>query len=128
MGVKFIKALNGNVIYQCRNEKCLTPVATNFDLISRNFRKRGRSGPAILFENVQNVIKGAKTKKRMLTGEHIVQLVYCKLCGAALGWHYDFTSEGQMYKEGKFVLEVANVKAVSGSLQSVPFGQVTSIV
>ena len=82
----------------------------------------------------------------MLTGEHIVQLgtndarrvsilfylllfvVYCKLCGTALGWHYDFTSEGQMYKEGKFVLEVANVKAVSGSLQSVPFGQVTSIV
>ena len=64
----------------------------------------------------------------MLTGEHIVQLVNCTFCDAALGWHYDFSSEDQIYKEGKFVLEVANVKAVSGSILSVPFGHITSIV
>jgi hypothetical protein len=64
----------------------------------------------------------------MITGEHIVQLVNCTLCNAPLGWHYDFSSEDQIYKEGKFVLEVANVKAVSGAILSVPFGHITSIV
>lgn len=36
--LKIVYFFSGNVIYQCRNEKCLTPFATNFDLISRNFR------------------------------------------------------------------------------------------
>lgn len=47
----------------------------------------------------------------MLTGYHYVRDVHCKSCNEKLGWMYEFAvRENQQYKEGKIILEAAQLR------------------
>ena len=43
----------------------------------------------------------------MTTGRHVVRDISCRNCETVVGWKYDKAYEpNEMYKEGKFILEV----------------------
>ena len=61
-------------------------------------------------KHVVNVYEGPAEDRHMSTGIHRVHDIYCKDCQNILGWKYERAYENsQRYKEGKFVLETAQI-------------------
>lgn len=49
--------------------------------------------------------------RHLLTGAHVVADIYCLQCHTQLGWMYDdATNDGQKYKIGKYVMELARIR------------------
>lgn len=113
MGRPFKQYLSGPRVYCCSN--CKAHAADHDDIISKAFQ--GRRGRAYLFNSVVNVSLGPKENRMLITGLHTVADIFCTVCDANLGWKYEMAyEEGQKYKEGKFILEKANiVKVEDGS-------------
>eukprot|EP00878_Enallax_costatus_P004162 GHUV01004391.1.p1 GENE.GHUV01004391.1~~GHUV01004391.1.p1 ORF type:complete len:133 (+),score=24.76 GHUV01004391.1:106-504(+) len=105
MGRLFLQHLEGNSLC-CKS--CKTHLALHDDLLSKQFHSK--NGPAWLFESVVNVVHGPPEERLMTTGMHIVSDISCTRCMSLLGWKYVAAhEENQKYKEGKFILERANV-------------------
>jgi len=103
MGILFKVLLTGKV-YSCR--ECGTHITASQELISTSFT--GRTGPAMLFARVVNVVESQIEDRTMTTGLHSVMDIYCNDCGTNLGWRYEEAySENQRYKRGKYLLEKA---------------------
>lgn len=52
-------------------------------------------------------------QRRLITGEHTVADLACKICGRTLGWKYVAASEeAQRYKVGKFIIEMGRVRTM----------------
>lgn len=53
--------------------------------------------------------------RQLATGAHVVADINCAICGKVVGWKYvDAREEAQMYKVGKFILEMRRVVVVRG--------------
>uniref|UniRef100_A0A7S2G344 Protein yippee-like n=1 Tax=Alexandrium andersonii TaxID=327968 RepID=A0A7S2G344_9DINO len=89
-------------IYRCSG--CGAHFALYKDLLSTNFR--GRTGNALLFNQVVNVTAGPLEDSVMTTGLHTIRCLYCVVCQERVGWKYEVAfEEDQKYKEGRFILE-----------------------
>mmetsp|Transcript_11679 Transcript_11679/g.35237 ORF Transcript_11679/g.35237 Transcript_11679/m.35237 type:complete len:119 (-) Transcript_11679:37-393(-) len=89
-------------IYRC--SACGAHFAQYKDLLSTNFR--GRTGNALLFNQVVNVTAGPLEDSVMTTGLHTIRCLYCVVCQERVGWKYEVAfEEDQKYKEGRFILE-----------------------
>jgi len=107
MGKLFLEYLSCNNIYVCST--CKVHLTSYNDLISKAFR--GRGGKAYLFNNVVNTCSGPKEERLLLSGMHVVCDIFCKGCNAVVGWKYEQAfDESQKYKEGKFILEKAQLR------------------
>eukprot|EP01067_Filipodium_phascolosomae_P005091 Filipodium_phascolosomae@DN3108_c0_g1_i1.p1 len=94
-------------IYCCQG--CKTHLSLRESLVSSSFR--GRTGQAMLFEEVVNVSEGSVEERMMTTGLHTIADVYCNDCTTNLGWRYhEAREESQKYKQGKYILEKALVE------------------
>eukprot|EP00898_Chlorokybus_atmophyticus_P004064 jgi/Chlat1/4659/Chrsp3S00437 len=70
----------------------------------------GRAGRAYLFERVVNCSVGPAEDRLLITGMHTVADLRCAHCSRLLGWKYERAHEqSQKYKEGKFIIEKANM-------------------
>eukprot|EP00878_Enallax_costatus_P002045 GHUV01002209.1.p3 GENE.GHUV01002209.1~~GHUV01002209.1.p3 ORF type:complete len:113 (+),score=19.62 GHUV01002209.1:275-613(+) len=106
MGRPFKQYLSGPRVYCCAT--CKTHAADHDEIVSKAFQ--GRRGRAYLFNNVVNVSMGPKEDRMLITGLHTVADIFCTVCNTNLGWKYEAAfEEGQKYKEGKFILEKANI-------------------
>ena len=121
---------------RCRG--CATDIGFHFQIVSKGFT--GRHGRAFLVsppskhaspstpvasplnepspENPEdgteadliNIVLGPHESRQLVTGQHIVADISCKVCGLKLGWKYvDAREEAQKYKVGKFILETMRV-------------------
>mmetsp|Transcript_51629 Transcript_51629/g.93008 ORF Transcript_51629/g.93008 Transcript_51629/m.93008 type:complete len:118 (-) Transcript_51629:96-449(-) len=89
-------------VYSCSG--CGAHFAQYKELLSTNFR--GRTGNALLFNNVINVTAGPLEDSVMTTGLHTIRCLYCVVCQERVGWKYEVAfEEDQKYKEGRFILE-----------------------
>ncbi|GAB4826166.1 hypothetical protein Ancab_009033 [Ancistrocladus abbreviatus] len=114
----------GCLFYSCSD--CGNPVALSDDLMSKSFL--ASSGPAFLFAHAMNVTVGYKENKELITGYFTVADIYCCNCGRVLGWKYVRAYEPrQMYKEGKYILELAKLKLTKGVLVAYSFLIITSL-
>ncbi|KAL3117162.1 hypothetical protein niasHT_007565 [Heterodera trifolii] len=94
--------MGGRKYYSCR--RCKTYLTNRRELISHTFR--GATGQAYLFRNVVNIVMAKVESRFMITGQHMVRDVFCKICNGKLGWMYEFAHEPQQqYKEGRVILE-----------------------
>lgn len=60
------------------------------------------------------IVRDVKTRQ-LATGWHFVRDVGCKKCDQRLGWMYEFAKdEGEEYKEGQVVLELALILTCNG--------------
>jgi hypothetical protein len=74
----------------------------------QNFR--GQHGKAYLFSSLTNITRGPSVTRNMTTGKHTICDVYCRACGAGLGWLYEKAEMStEQYKVGKFLVEMARV-------------------
>eukprot|EP00698_Gefionella_okellyi_P022240 TRINITY_DN7341_c0_g1_i1.p1 TRINITY_DN7341_c0_g1~~TRINITY_DN7341_c0_g1_i1.p1 ORF type:complete len:112 (-),score=7.19 TRINITY_DN7341_c0_g1_i1:104-439(-) len=107
MGKLFEQYLDDPHIYVCTD--CHIHLASHSAIVSKAFQ--GRTGKAFLFENVVNVAEGTAEERTLITGRHVVCDIYCKNCFKVLGWTYKEAHEpSQKYKEGKFIIEKANMR------------------
>ncbi|EMR10523.1 hypothetical protein PNEG_01233 [Pneumocystis murina B123] len=111
MGLSYNVYLTGSKIYSC--SKCKTHLSDHKEIASKVRNSllnafRGQHGRAYLFNTVVNIIESPMSEDRtMTTGRHIVRDISCKQCGSVVGWKYDKAFESsQMYKEGKYILEI----------------------
>ncbi|CAE7938753.1 unnamed protein product [Symbiodinium necroappetens] len=89
-------------VYCCA--ACGAHFAQYKDLLSTNFR--GRTGNALLFNQVINVTAGPLEDSVMTTGLHTIRCLFCVVCEERVGWKYEVAfEEDQKYKEGRFILE-----------------------
>lgn len=87
---------------------CRTHLADHDELVSRSFQ--GNHGRAYLFNSVINVYCGTAVHRALNTGSHAVADIFCTNCDTTLGWKYEKAYvEGQKYKEGKYIIELAHV-------------------
>uniref|UniRef100_A0A1D1ZJN4 Protein yippee-like n=1 Tax=Anthurium amnicola TaxID=1678845 RepID=A0A1D1ZJN4_9ARAE len=102
MGLIFLESLPGPKVFRC---KCCNVDLASYDaIISKDFH--GRYGRAYLFKRVVNICLGPSEERRLLTGLHAVNDIYCSCCQQILGWRYEKAyEENQKYKEGKYILE-----------------------
>lgn len=106
MGRIFKQYLSCTRVYSCAT--CRTHTADHDEIVSKAFQ--GRRGRAYLFNNVVNVSLGPKEDRMLITGLHTVADIFCNVCNTNLGWKYEMAfEEGQKYKEGKYILEKANI-------------------
>lgn len=57
-----------------------------------------------------NISPGKIVEQEMVSGIYIIQKVNCHQCKANVGWTYlKAKNKGQLYKQGKFVMELARV-------------------
>lgn len=107
MGRVFYDHLGGARVIMCID--CGTPLTNKDNLESGEYR--GSSGKAYLFTRAVNLRYSQVVERTMLTGKHFVRDVFCKKCNKQLGWMYEFAVEKtQRHKEGKVILEKANIK------------------
>lgn len=107
MGRTFIDHMGGIRVIVCI--ECGTPLTNRETLESGNYQ--GSSGKAYLFTRATNLRYSQVIERNMLTGKHFVRDVFCKKCNKQLGWMYEFAvTENQRHKEGKVILEKANIK------------------
>lgn len=67
-------------------------------------------GLAYLVSEVVNVSSAHHSSRTLSTGQYIIAVVTCKLCGNTLGWKYlSAAKESQKYKEGCYLIEKAKV-------------------
>ncbi|KAK3986770.1 yippee-like protein [Cladorrhinum sp. PSN332] len=107
----------------CRND-----IAFHSQIVSKGFHGRyGRAylvspSPAPTTHNQKNTTTEKEREvlpntylsrpetRQLVTGSHVVADLFCKGCNTRLGWKYvDASDQGQKYKVGKFILEVARV-------------------
>mmetsp|Transcript_30077 Transcript_30077/g.34969 ORF Transcript_30077/g.34969 Transcript_30077/m.34969 type:complete len:227 (-) Transcript_30077:249-929(-) len=63
-------------------------------------------GRAYLFDQCVNMTIGPPEDRRLMTGLHSVNDIFCKRCKTLIGWTYSKAYEqSQKYKEGKFIIE-----------------------
>lgn len=106
MGRIFKEYLSASRVYACAT--CKAHCADHDDIVSKSFQ--GRRGRAYLFNSVVNVALGPKEDRMLITGLHTVADIFCTVCNTNLGWKYEMAfEENQKYKEGKFILEKANI-------------------
>lgn len=99
-----------DAVYKCSG--CQSHFAQYKDLLSTNFR--GRTGNALLFNQVVNVTTGPLEDSVMTTGLHTIRCLYCVVCQERVGWKYEVAfEEDQKYKEGRFILEEELISTVS---------------
>ncbi|XP_043689912.1 putative yippee-like protein Os10g0369500 [Telopea speciosissima] len=102
MGFLFLESLPGPKIFKCKC--CKVDSASHDDIVSKDFQ--GRFGSAYLFKTVVNISLGPNEERRLLSGLHTVNDIYCSSCQQILGWRYEKAfEESQKYKERKYVLE-----------------------
>ena len=90
-------------LFHCK--LCGQELAGVSDVVSRDFT--GHTGPAILFDNVVNVVEGPAEPRRLQTGQHVVANISClPPCSHVVGWMYIKCPQDQAYKLGKAVMEV----------------------
>ncbi|KMT04405.1 hypothetical protein BVRB_8g184760 [Beta vulgaris subsp. vulgaris] len=106
MGRLFIESLPGPKIYRCKC--CKVDSASPDDIVSKDFY--GRFGKAYLFRSVVNVCVGPTEERRLTSGLHAVNDIYCSSCQQILGWKYEKAyEESEKYKEGMYILEKAMI-------------------
>jgi len=94
--------LDGPRIYTCG--ECRTHLTSHDEIISKSFH--GRHGRAYLFDQCVNMTIGPPEDRRLMTGLHSVNDIFCKRCKTLIGWTYSKAYEqSQKYKEGKFIIE-----------------------
>lgn len=94
--------LEGPRIYTCG--ECRTHLTSHDEIISKSFH--GRHGRAYLFDYCVNIDIGPPEDRRLITGLHSVNDIFCKRCQTLIGWTYSRAYEpSQKYKEGKFIIE-----------------------
>ncbi|XP_021902392.1 putative yippee-like protein Os10g0369500 [Carica papaya] len=102
MGRLFIENLSGPKIFKCKC--CKVDSASHDDIVSKDFQ--GRFGRAYLVRYVVNITLGPREDRRLISGLHTINDVYCSSCQQLLGWRYEKAfEESQKYKEGLFILE-----------------------
>ncbi|GBN29488.1 Protein yippee [Araneus ventricosus] len=120
MGVKCRENLGGKIIYRC--DTCNTYLTHRGYLVSTRFASA--NGPFWLFKKVVNIHYDNAMSRNMVTGRHIVRYIYCKGCSAKLGWFYEMAFlNGQEYKEGCKILEVALIREETDDMPETPFGK-----
>jgi hypothetical protein len=68
-----------------------------------------------VFGNLLNISVARPVSRQLVTGQHVVADINCRICGTGLGWKYVDAREGsQKYKIGKFILECARTRVVGG--------------
>ena len=77
---------------------------------------------AFLIDKVCNIsVDETELDRFMTTGRHIVRSLCCAACQYVCGWTYVKAYElEQKYKEGKFVIELAYMRARDNSKISLP--------
>ena len=111
MGRIFIEHIGGTRLFSCAD--CHTVLTNRDELISTKFT--GATGRAFLFNKAVNLNYSEVMDRVMLTGRHMVRDVFCKNCDKQLGWMYEFATEKQQrYKEGKVILERAQIQECDG--------------
>jgi hypothetical protein len=62
-----------------------------------------------------NTFQNKNIARNLVTGQHVVSDIGCKICGSVLGWKYvEAQEESQRYKVGKFILETKRVRRSVG--------------
>ncbi|CAN1177064.1 Putative yippee-like protein Os10g0369500 [Linum perenne] len=105
MGRLFIEEVQGAKVFKCKC--CKIDSASYDDIVSKDFK--GRYGRAYLFRNVLNnntvyskhqnvaldfdlrlvnVTLGPTEERKLLSGLHVVNDIYCSSCQQILGWKY----------------------------------------
>ncbi|CAN1337088.1 Putative yippee-like protein Os10g0369500 [Linum perenne] len=84
MGRLFIEEVQGAKVFKCKC--CKIDSASYDDIVSKDFK--GRYGRAYLFRNVVNVTLGPTEERKLLSGLHVVNDIYCSSCQQILGWKY----------------------------------------
>uniref|UniRef100_A0A0N4ZB22 Protein yippee-like n=1 Tax=Parastrongyloides trichosuri TaxID=131310 RepID=A0A0N4ZB22_PARTI len=111
MGRLFIEHLGGKRMYVCR--KCNTYLTNKDEMVSNRFT--GATGRAYLFDRVVNLEYSEMKARSMITGEHFVRDVSCKVCKTKVGWMYEFAFEkNEQYKENRVILEKKLIKEEKG--------------
>uniref|UniRef100_A0A0N5BLU7 Protein yippee-like n=1 Tax=Strongyloides papillosus TaxID=174720 RepID=A0A0N5BLU7_STREA len=111
MGRLFIEHLGGKRMYVCK--KCNTYLTNKEQMISSRFT--GSTGRAYLFDKVVNLEYSEMQARNMITGDHFVRDVSCKVCKTKIGWMYEFAfEESQQYKENHVILEKKLIKEEKG--------------
>lgn len=111
MGIVCTEYLRGDYIYICC--RCRSHLATHDQIVSKAFQ--GRTGKAYLFNHVVNVVAGRAEERMLITGVHRVADIACTSCEENVGWKYEYAyDEAQKYKEGKFIIERAQIIKVNG--------------
>ena len=101
---------NAQQLFLCAS--CGAHLCSTEAIVSRQFH--GRHGRAFLVSSCANSYFAPADQKMLMTGLHVVRDVFCVRCDHILGWTYDHAhDEGERYKVGKYVLEMAMVKDVS---------------
>lgn len=60
-----------------------------------------------------NVTKGDQVERSMTTGVYTVQDISCSICSTYVGWTYvRAEEEKEMFKEGKYILEMEAIGEV----------------
>lgn len=116
--------LEGPRIYTCG--ECRTHLTSHDEIISKSFHgrhgkyfdslpwlfcllvliKESNVGRAYLFDYCVNIDIGPPEDRRLITGLHSVNDIFCKRCQTLIGWTYSRAYEpSQKYKEGKFIIE-----------------------
>eukprot|EP00435_Cladocopium_sp_Y103_P021603 s1980_g5.t1 len=108
-------------VYCCA--ACGAHLAQYKDLLSTNFR--GRTGNALLFNQVINVTAGPLEDSIMTTGLHVIRCLFCVICQERVGWKYEVAfEEDQKYKAAvlhfawRFLAAVFFLECSSSSLSA----------
>ncbi|GMT11674.1 hypothetical protein PFISCL1PPCAC_2971, partial [Pristionchus fissidentatus] len=89
--------------------KCGVFLAAGEKIKSNAFQ--GPSGSALLFSEVENIVKQEARIVEMITGRHMIRFVACSGCYTKYGTAYELAfADDQRYKEGWTVLENAYLK------------------
>ncbi|GAA5840398.1 hypothetical protein JCM9279_007315 [Rhodotorula babjevae] len=95
---------------------CTLELALQDELVSRSFQ--GASGPAFLWRTLTyrlerrsiNADVGAKVKKQLMSGTHLIAPLFCRGCSTEIGWKYFVAPDSsQKYKEDKCILEKGKI-------------------
>jgi len=105
--VEFEPKEETGLIYLCR--QCGTHLARYDDRLSKSYHSG--DDKAFLFDHVVNVVCGAPTQRKFMSGFYTVSSVSCKECQAELGWKYiKADAKKNRFKERKLVLEKPKIK------------------
>ncbi len=109
MGKLFVHHLakQGTRIYQCRC--CKADLAKKEDLVFMEYL--GKRGDGYLFKQAFNVYFGLRETKLIGSTFYAGSDVFCKPCGAKIGWLYRLSDDlSTKFKEDKVCLESSKVK------------------
>ncbi|XP_058127142.1 protein yippee-like [Anopheles ziemanni] len=116
MGKVFMDHIGGRKLYNCA--ACGTNLTNRRNLLLifvDTSYGAGASGRFYMFQRVVNITYSQVMERFTPSGRHMVRDVMCKNCKVKLGWMHEFTDvKTQMYKEGRVVIEYANITESEG--------------